>query len=370
MTRLPLPVSVVLLALSGCMVATQPAPQPAYATQPPEYQPAAPTPPPPDQPPQPQPTTAPPRHLHAIHVLAGSYGQNCRAARGNVTPHLQQSCEGQAACAYRVDHQVIGDPAYGCQKDYVAEWTCGRDPAVRRAVAAPEAGYGSVVQLSCEAGAPMAVAPPPPPPPPAGRRHAIHVVAGTYGQNCRAKYSNVTAHLQQSCEGQVSCAYRVDYKVIGDPAYGCRKDYVAEWTCGNNPTVSRATAAPEAGFGSTVQLSCEPGVAPPPPPAPPPPAAPPPPQASRRSRSIQVVAGSYGQNCRAARGNVTAHLQQLCEGHSSCTYRVDYKVIGDPAYGCQKDYVAEWRCGGDPAVRRVSAAPEAGFGSTIELRCD
>src|SRR4029079_406150 len=145
---------------------------------------------------------------------------------------------------------------------------------------------------------------------------------------------------------------------------------MAEWTWGNTPTVSRATAAPEAGFGSTVQLSCEPGVAPPPPPAPPPPAAPPPPQASRRSRSIQVVAGSYGQNCRAARGNVTAHLQQLCEGHSSCTYRVDYKVIGDPAYGCQKDYVAEWRCGDDPVVRRATAAPEAGFGSTIELRCD
>ena len=71
-----------------------------------------------------------------------------------------------------------------------------------------------------------------------------------------------------------------------------------------------------------------------------------------------------------ARGNVTAHLQQLCEGHSSCTYRVDYKVIGDPAYGCQKDYVAEWRCGDDPVIRRATAAPEAGYGSTIELRCD
>ena len=168
------------------------------------------------------------------------------------------------------------------------------------------------------------------------------MVAGSYGQNCRAAHGNTTPHLQQMCEGQVSCAYRVDYKVIGDPAYGCRKDYVAEWRCGNDPTVRSAAAAPEAGFGATVQLSCEPGavvVAPPPPPPPPP---------SRRSRAIRVVAGSYGQNCRAARGNVTTHLQQLCEGHSSCTYRVDYKVIGDPAYGCRKDYVAEWRCGDDP----------------------
>ena len=150
MTR-PLSVSVVLVALSGCMVGTQPPPaQPTYATQPAEYQPAAPPPPPPDQPPQPQPTYAPPRHLHAIHVVAGSYGQNCRAAYGNVTPHLQQSCEGQSVCAYRVDYKVIGDPAYGCQKDYVAEWRCGDDPVVRRATAAPEAGFGSTIELRCD----------------------------------------------------------------------------------------------------------------------------------------------------------------------------------------------------------------------------
>jgi len=83
-----------------------------------------------------------------------------------------------------------------------------------------------------------------------------------------------------------------------------------------------------------------------------------------------VVAGSYGQNCGARHGNTTSHLQQMCAGQPSCTYRVDYKVIGDPAYGCQKDYVAEWRCGDEPVVRRATAAPEAGFGSTVDLRCD
>jgi hypothetical protein len=44
---------------------------------------------------------------------------------------------------------VIGDPASGCPKNYVAEWQCGNDPAVRRAEASAEAGYRSVITLSC-----------------------------------------------------------------------------------------------------------------------------------------------------------------------------------------------------------------------------
>ena len=343
-------VAALLIAVSSCTVAVGPAPPPS----------------------QPQPVGQP----NAIHVVAGSYGQNCRAAHGNTTPHLQQMCEGQPSCAYRVDYKIIGDPAYGCQKDYVAEWSCGQDATVYSATAAPEAGFGSTVQLSCQGAPPVAAAPPPPPPPPAPspppppppqRRHAIHVVAGSYGENCRAPHGNTTAHLQQACEGQSSCAYRVDYKVIGDPAYGCAKSYVAEWSCGRNPNVYRAAAAPEAGFGSIVQLSCEGGaatvIAPPPPPPPPPPP-------RGRRRIIHVVAGSYGENCGARHGNTTQHLQQMCAGQPGCTYRVDYKVIGDPAYGCRKDYVAEWRCGDEPVVRRAVAAPEAGFGSTVDLRCD
>jgi hypothetical protein len=85
---------------------------------------------------------------------------------------------------------------------------------------------------------------------------------------------------------------------------------------------------------------------------------------------IQVVAGSYGENCNQAHGNKTEHLRQECDGKPSCTYKIDYLVIGDPAVGCAKDYLAEWRCGAGAAVRRASAPPEAGFGKIIELRCE
>jgi len=224
-----------------------------------------------------------------IHVLAGSYGASCGQPRGNVTGHLSSVCEGRAEpCPYQVDTRVLGDPAYGCPKDYFAEWTCGAAPEVFQEAVPPEAGFGAVVTLSCPPirvvipdapAAPLAVAPspeaaaPPPapapptsavpapapvPPPsgPASTTPPIHVVAGSYGLNCRASRGNTTAHLQRSCEGRRECAYRVDYRVIGDPAYGCPKDYVAEWTCGADPTVRRAAAPPEAGLGSVVLLSC------------------------------------------------------------------------------------------------------------------
>jgi hypothetical protein len=99
-------------------------------------------------------------------------------------------------------------------------------------------------------------APLPPPPPPPPRWRAIHVVAVSYGQNCRGAGESTTAYLRQNCEGQPSCAYRIDDPGTGDPASGCTKDYVAEWRCGDDPTVHRATAAPAAGFG-VVALRCD-----------------------------------------------------------------------------------------------------------------
>ena len=86
------------------------------------------------------------------------------------------------------------------------------------------------------------------------------------------------------------------------------------------------------------------------------------------SAGINVVAGSYGQNCGAGYGNKTSHLAAQCNGKKQCNYRIDYTVIGDPAVGCAKQYTAEWRCGSGP-VRSTSAPAEAGFGSVIKLSC-
>ena len=84
----------------------------------------------------------------------------------------------------------------------------------------------------------------------------ISVVAGTYGGNCGAPHGNVTGALASACNTLGRCDYIVDYTILGDPAPGCAKDYVAEWTCNGQSLVQRATASPEAGFRKTVTLVC------------------------------------------------------------------------------------------------------------------
>lgn len=84
----------------------------------------------------------------------------------------------------------------------------------------------------------------------------INVISGTYGENCGAEYGNATPHLAEQCDGLRQCSYRINYKIIGDPARGCQKDYIARWRCGNGP-VHTTSASPEAGEGSVITLFCQ-----------------------------------------------------------------------------------------------------------------
>jgi hypothetical protein len=86
----------------------------------------------------------------------------------------------------------------------------------------------------------------------------IAVVAGTYGKNCGTVYGNKTEYLARACNDKRHCDYVIDYKIIGDPAVGCSKDYIAEWHCGNDQTSRTALASPEAGFGKKITLTCPP----------------------------------------------------------------------------------------------------------------
>jgi hypothetical protein len=84
---------------------------------------------------------------------------------------------------------------------------------------------------------------------------------------------------------------------------------------------------------------------------------------------IKVIAATYGRNCGAPYGNVTYHLAEICDGKARCEYLIDFRVIGDPAGNCAKDYFAEWECGRGPERGTTYAGPEAGFGTRILLRC-
>jgi hypothetical protein len=85
---------------------------------------------------------------------------------------------------------------------------------------------------------------------------------------------------------------------------------------------------------------------------------------------IQVVAATWGQNCHAPYGNVTSYLQAACDYKSTCDYPVTHDTVPDPAVGCGKTYVAEWRCDGDSTVHRATLPRGADWGHIVRLTCE
>ena len=78
----------------------------------------------------------------------------------------------------------------------------------------------------------------------------INIVSATYGQNC-GQQDNRTLWLGDLCNGKVSCeSCPLD---VGDPAGGCAKDYVINYTCGT--TAKTYFGTPEAGFSKHL-ISC------------------------------------------------------------------------------------------------------------------
>lgn len=85
-----------------------------------------------------------------IQVLTATYGANCGVARGNVTRHISDGCNGKDLCKYVVDFNIIGDPARGCVKDYDVIYGCGGSKTQKAAhIGGEEAGFKKVVVLSC-----------------------------------------------------------------------------------------------------------------------------------------------------------------------------------------------------------------------------
>lgn len=124
-------------------------------------------PPPPAPAPAPQPVAAPPKPTQGIMVKQAVYGGNC-VGKGRPDPnikgtdptqHIAAACNGKSDCSYKVDHTAIGDPTFGCAKDYKVEYACAGG-APGKAEASPEAS-GKMVALKCAA-APAPSAPPAP----------------------------------------------------------------------------------------------------------------------------------------------------------------------------------------------------------------
>jgi hypothetical protein len=86
----------------------------------------------------------------AIEVVEASYGGNCGVAAGNATASVANGCNRRLNCDYEIRRKWLGDPAPDCTKDFVVRYRCGPDAPLRRVKVDAEAGFGSVVSLTCE----------------------------------------------------------------------------------------------------------------------------------------------------------------------------------------------------------------------------
>ncbi len=87
-------------------------------------------------------------------------------------------------------------------------------------------------------------------------------------------------------------------------------------------------------------------------------------------KGIQVVHGTYGANCPDTdKGNATPFLATACNNKEDCIYIVDLHVLGDPAPGCEKNFLAEWHCGDGERPHTAELEAEAGTRKAISLHC-
>ena len=94
-----------------------------------------------------QPSSCTPSSSAAIGVLSATYGGNCGVPQGNATFDVAASCNGLSDCNYFITVGILGDPAGGCAKDFVVDYTC--DGAGFNTAFAPAEANDSTINLSC-----------------------------------------------------------------------------------------------------------------------------------------------------------------------------------------------------------------------------
>jgi Sel1 repeat len=90
----------------------------------------------------------------------------------------------------------------------------------------------------------------------------ISVQNATYGASCCIQADNAGASVKTLCDGAEQCGYAVNFRALGDPKPGCKKDFVVHYICKGGALARTATAPAEAGSGSIAPLDCSATAAP------------------------------------------------------------------------------------------------------------
>lgn len=186
---------------------------------------------------------------------------------------------------------------------------------------------------------------------PGGHYGGMRIESATYGGNCRAQYGNATWAVRQRCDGSVNCQFTVNVNELGDPAYGCAKDFRIEYRCPNGRRETSYLSGET--NGKTLYMQCMGGGGG---------------GGGGHRGVIRVISATYGGNFpEIPRGNVTYDIARECNNRPLCDYYISVNKIGDPKYGWSKDYRVEYTCDGRDR-RQAYVAPEANT-STTRLSC-
>lgn len=188
-----------------------------------------------------------------------------------------------------------------------------------------------------------------PNPPPSYGSYGMRIQSATYGGNCGAQYGNVTWSVQNRCNGSVNCQYTVNVNEIGDPAYGCAKDFNIEYRCPNGQMKTSYLSGET--NGKTLYMQCTGG------------------GGGGNYNRIRVISATYGGNFpEIPRGNVTYDIARECNGRNYCQYLISTNKIGDPKQGWSKDYRVEYTCNGRD--RRQAYYPPEANTHLVTLNCN
>eukprot|EP01084_Bolivina_argentea_P227889 384970_1 len=82
---------------------------------------------------------------------------------------------------------------------------------------------------------------------------------------------------------------------------------------------------------------------------------------------ISVIEASYGMNCNTMLyNNQLNKLRSECEGQPTCKYTIQTSVIGDPAFGCAKEYHYEYECNGYELILNLKDATQGLFSADLK----
>jgi hypothetical protein len=88
------------------------------------------------------------------------------------------------------------------------------------------------------------------------------------------------------------------------------------------------------------------------------------------SGTIDVTGASWGENCGAPKENALQWVRSACSGKRECHFVFDWRLLGNPAPPCTKQFSIEWKCSADGPAHKALFRSELAPGTIVPLSCN